>query len=522
MENFKSVKVEKTRIVNLDKGKLPPQAIELEEAILGSMLQLKTGLDDAMAVFNTPDVFYKDQHRCVFQAMLSLYSAGNPVDMLTVSSELRKLGLLEQAGGDFYLIQLTQKVASSAHTDYHCRIVLQKYIARMIIAFSSTIIGLAYDETTDVFDLISRWQKEFDKVADLTSTGRGTATYSALLNELKYSVERLSKNTDDVQLVGIDTGFQRTNRYTGGYRKQDLVIVGGRPGMGKTAKVVKTAVANVKKGIPVGFISGEMSAEQLVARSVAVDTNFHLNQLMKSGFSKPEYFTTLQRHIDRMKEYPLIIDDTGRMDINDVVILAKQWVRKHGIQLLIIDYLQLMKDRNLKGKNRNDELSEISRRLKMLAKELDIPVIALAQVNRDCEKRGANKRPMISDIKDCGSIEQDADIVEFLYRPEYYKLELDVEDYEAGVRDKMAHLISMGANAEVIYAKYRGGATNTTLLKWIGDKTKYVDVEDENDMHDSRHYEDAIDAPALPAKSASAAFGDQPASKDEPESDIPF
>ena len=247
--------------------------------------------------------------------------------------------------------------------------------------------------------------------------------------------------------------------------------------MGKTAKVLKTAVANLKADVPVGIISGEMSMAQLTARAFAIDTDFHLNQLMKYGFEKSEYFVTMNAHINRVENWPLHVDDSGNMDITDVIIKAKDWHRKYKIQVLIIDYIQLMKDRSKKWNNRSDELMDISRRLKLLAKELNIPVLVLAQVNRDCEKRGSNKRPVPSDIKDCGAIEQDADIIEFIYRPSEYGIEIDADDYD----DKLAQLIHKGANAEIIFAKYRGGATSTTMLKWIGDKTKFVDVDDDTE-----------------------------------------
>jgi replicative DNA helicase len=461
---------------NINNGMIAPKAVDLEDGVIGAMIVDSKGVDEVMLIITTPDAFYSPANSAIFKAIQSLHTQGEPIDLLTISAELRKLGLHDVAGGDYALIQLSQKIASSAHIEYHSRIVLQKYIARMIIAFSSKVIGLAHDETTDVFELMERWQKEFDKVVDYTTTGRATMSFPDALEDLKRSVEVLTANPDEVKLVGVDTGFKRLNKYTGGYRNQDLVIVAARPGMGKTSKVLKTAIANVKKGNAVGFISMEMSMHQLTARAVAIDTDFHLKQLIKTGFEKPEYFVTLSGHTNRMKDYPLYIDDSGKTDITDVIITAKLWKRKYNIKLLIIDYIQLMEDRGNKG-SRENELSKISRRLKKLAKELDIPVIVLAQVNRECEKRGSSKRPFISDIKDCGSIEQDADIVEFIYRPEYYKIEMDEDDYDVTVQ----HLIPMGANAEIIFAKYRGGSTGTTLLKWDGSKTKFSDVEDPHD-----------------------------------------
>lgn len=487
-----------------------PQSIQIEEAVIGAMLVDNRGVDDVMLVLRSADVFYKDAHKVIFQAIQSLYASGDPIDLITVSDELKKLGLFERSGGDFALITLTQKISTSAHIDYHSRLLLQKHLARMIIGFSHQIISLAHDETTDVFELMTRWQKEFDKVMDFTSSGRETMSFPLALEELKTSVEMLSMNKDVVKLVGVDTGFQITNKYTGGYRKQDLVIIAARPGMGKTSKVLKTAIANVAKGVPVGFISMEMSMHQLTARAVSIDTNFHLKQLIKTGFEKKEYFATLSGHTNRMKEYPLYIDDSGETDINDIIITAKLWKRKYNIEVLIIDYIQLMGDRSMKG-SRENELSSISRRLKKLAKELDIPVIVLAQVNRECEKRGASKRPFISDIKDCGSIEQDADIVEFIYRPEYYNIEIERDDYDVTVQ----HLIDMGANTEIIFAKYRAGSTGATLLKWIGDKTKFGDVEDANDMSDDTE----CYAKELPNISAADAFE---SNDDDNDNDISF
>ena len=496
----------------IQKNMVLPNAIDIEEAVIGSLLIDTKCVDDVFSIISTPEVFYKQQNKVIFQAVQSLHTAGNPIDFLTVSSELKKLGLLDQAGGDFHLIQLTQKISSSAHIEYHSRLLLQKFIARSVILFNAKINALAYDDTTDIFELLQRWQKEFDKVIDHTTTGRTTMSFGDSLDELKRSVELLTANKDEVKLVGVDTGFQRTNKYTGGYRPQDLVIVAARPGMGKTALVLKMAIANAKKGVPVGFISMEMSMHQLTARAVAIDTNFHLKQLIKTGFEKPEYFSTLSAYTNRMKDYPLYIDDSGKTDITDVIITAKLWKRKYNIGVLIIDYIQLMGDRSIKG-TRENELSSISRRLKKLAKELDIPVVVLAQVNRECEKRGASKRPFISDIKDCGSIEQDADIINFIYRPEYYNIEMDQQDYPGN-----EHLIGLGANTEIIFAKYRGGSTGTALLKWIGDKTKFIDVEDRDEM-DAESNQGYDNSPEnLPVINPSQAF-DVSDKKDE---EVPF
>lgn len=499
LRNIEPIKVDKTTIINLEKGKLPPQAIELEEAILGAMLIDKSGLEDAMLILPTSEVFYKYEHQLIFDAIVALYNLGEPIDLLTVSNKLKGLKLLEDAGGDFYLIQLTQKISSSAHIDYHCRIVLQHWMRRKIIMFSSQNISLAYDDGIDVFDLLRGWQKAFDSIEDSIATGRTTMSFSAALQNLKESVELLTNNKDEVKLVGIDTGFNIINKSTGGYRNQDLVIVAARPGMGKTSYVLKCAIKNCKKDQPVGFISLEMSVEQLAARAVAIDTNFHLGQLLKRGFEKTEYFTTYSAHQNRMSKYPLYIDDSGKTDITDIVIQAKLWQRKFGIKVLIIDYVQLMTDRSVKG-NREAEISSVSRRLKKLAKELNIPVIALSQLSRQCETRGASKRPLLSDLRDSGAIEQDADIVQFIYRPEYYHIDMDESMYD----DSLHGLISAGADSEIIFAKYRAGSVGTTLLRWVGDKTKFVDVTD------SLEKVEYINQNELPKPSANEAFGENP------------
>lgn len=458
-------------------GMILPQALNIEEAVIGAIMVDATGLEEAMAIITTDEVFYKETHRHIYIAIRNLFNTGTGIDLLTVSQELRKMNALDLAGGDYNLMQLTQRIASSAHIEHHCHILLQKFMARKTIQFSNQIIALAYNESTDIFELMGRWQKEFDKVMDFTNAGRTTMTFPAALQNLKEEVELLSRNKDEVQLVGVDTGFRRLNKYTGGYRNQDLVIVAARPGMGKTSYVLKCAIENCKRGDGVGFISLEMSIEQLTARAVAIDTNFHLKQLLKSGFEHVEYFNTFSMHQQRMNDYPFYIEDGGKTDINDIVITAKLWKRKHNIKVLMIDYVQLMTDRSIKG-NRESEISSISRRLKRLAKELNIPVIALSQLSRAVETRGGNKRPLLSDLRDSGAIEQDADIVQFIFRPEYYKLEMDLDDYD----HESLRLIENGANTEIIFAKYRGGSVNTTLLQWIGDKTKFKDVDDDGDV----------------------------------------
>ena len=451
-----------------------PCAVDLERSVLGAMLLDAKAVDEVFSVLKTPKVFYEPKHQKICTAIEDLYQRGTGVDLLTVSEQLRGMKKLEEVGGDYYLVSLSTKVASSAHVGFHCRILLQKYILRSIIGMNNHINALAYDDATDSLELLDRYQREFDKITDLTVSGRSTMSLPQALQSIKLDIERHSSYKGDVPMVGIPTGFKNTDKHTGGYREGDLVILAARPGMGKTSKVLKTVLENLKQNIPVGFVSLEMSMKQLTARMVAIDTNFHLKQILKTGFEKTEYFQTYDAHCSRMAKYPFFCDDSGTNDLTEIVIRAKAWKRSQNIGLLVIDYLQLMDDRTIKGSNREAVTSAISRRLKLLAKELEIPVIALSQLSRAVETRGGSKRPVLSDLRDSGAIEQDADIVEFIYRPGAYGLDIDATEYD----DKQARQIAMGANTEIIYAKYRAGSVAACMLRWVGDKTKFMDVED--------------------------------------------
>lgn len=481
--------------MEVGKGKVLPKAIDVEAVVIAAMLVDTRAADIVFGIIKTEDVFYDQKYRLMCIAVNALYQQSNPIDILTVSQKLKEMGKLEEAGGDYALIGLVQKVNSTAHTDFHCRILLQKFIKRKVIAMNNQINALAYSENTDSLELLDKYQNAFDSIVDATKSGRGTISFPDALQAIKLDIERHSANDSELQMVGVPTGFKNTDKHTGGYREGDLVILAARPGMGKTSKVLKTVVENLKVGNPVGFISLEMSMKQLAARIVAIDTNFHLKQILKTGFEKKEYFQTYDAHCKRMNGYPLYVDDSGTNDLTEIVIRAKAWKRSQGIELLVIDYLQLMDDKSVKGNNREAVTSSISRRLKLLAKELQIPVIALSQLSRAVETRGGSKRPLLSDLRDSGAIEQDADIVEFIYRPSYYKVDIVAEEYD----DSQQRLIALGADSEIIYAKYRGGSVATTLLRWVGDKTKFIDVDDNSETLDY------IDKP-LPKMNASQAF----------------
>lgn len=441
--------------------KLLPQAINLEEAVLGALLVSGSTIDECMPVLKTEDVFYKEQNRYVFLAIKSIYEENGKVDIVTVSQKLKSLGLLDKSGGDLYLINLTQKIASGAHAEYHSRILLQKMTARKIIEFNSRVTALAYDESTDVFELLAKWSAEFDKINEFILSGRTTMNFPTALQELRKRVELLSSQTSENHLFGIHTGFERINRFTGGYKSGNLIVVGARPGMGKTSYALRIALENIKQNIPVGIISLEMDIVELTARFVALDSNFHLSQIVKKGFEKEAYFRSFLEDTYKMEKYPVYIDDSAKSDVVDVVSQARLWHRMFGIKILIVDYLQLMTDKT--KKNSVEEVTSISRKMKLLAKELEIPVVLLSQLSRKVEDR-PNKRPKLSDLRESGAIEQDADIVQFIYRPGYYGV--DVSD------DKM---LQEGTDSEIIFAKYRGGSVGIIPLKWIGDKTKFAD-----------------------------------------------
>ena len=499
--------INKSSIIDMQKGLLPPQAIEVEDVVLGAALVDASGLDDMMMVIKIADIFYKESSRYIFEAIKTLFDNGNPIDLITVSQQLKALGTLEKAGGDYALIQLTQKASSSAHMEYWCRILQQKFIAREIIKFNAQTTMLAYSEETDVFELMGKLQMQFDEISNITMNGRKSKSFNENLLDLSKRIEHLSAQTESNELIGVHTGFKRVNKFTGGYQPQELIILAARPGMGKTSMVLKTVIENAKMGNAVGFISLEMSVMQLTARAVAIDTNFHLSQLIKTGFEKQQYFDSYAKHCVRMGTYPILIDDAAESDINSVILKARFWKRKHDIKILVIDYMQLMKDASVKG-NREQEISSISRRLKMLAKELDIPIIALSQLSRAVETRGASKRPLLSDLRESGAIEQDADIIQFIYRPEYYKIELEGEEFD--------RMVEEGGNTELIFAKYRSGSVATAYLKWIGDKTKFVDPTDEVENYEY-HAEGFEEVKTIHTASANEAFG-----KEEEHDDTPF
>tara|TARA_B100001939_G_scaffold343858_1_gene357269 strand:- start:10753 stop:12270 length:1518 start_codon:yes stop_codon:yes gene_type:complete len=453
---------EKASVFSLQKGKLPPQAVDLEEVVLGAMMIDKKGVDEVIDILQ-PEAFYKESHQLIFNSIISLFEKQEPIDIKTVSFQLKKDGNLNLVGGDYYLIELSQKVSSSAHIEFHSRIILQKFIQRKLISISNDIIEESYDETSDVFDLLDKAES---RIYDISQRNLKKNTQSAedLVLAAKKKIEEISKKEG---LSGIASGFGEIDRLTSGWQPSDLIIVAARPGMGKTAFTLSMARnITVENNIPVAFFSLEMSAIQLITRLISSETGLNSEKLRTGKLEKFEW-ELLNIKVNNLENAPLYIDDTPSLSIFELRAKARRLSSQFGIKLIVVDYLQLMTlGSSQKTGNREQEISTISRNLKALAKELDIPIIALSQLSRAVELRGGTKRPILSDLRESGAIEQDADIVSFLYRPEYYKIdEWDDEERSPAL-----------GQAEFIVAKHRNGGLSSIKLKFINSLGKFENL----------------------------------------------
>jgi replicative DNA helicase len=410
--------------------------------------------------FLRPEHFYREQHQQIYQAILDLFKSSEPVDMRTVVAQLRKNGTLEVVGGAFYIAELTSRVSSAANIEYHARIIIELAIKRELIQISSRIQQEAYEDTNDVFELLDKTEQSIFKISDSNLRKNYDSMHSLMHKAIKELQEK--KNHKD-GLTGVPTGFSRLDRITSGWQKADLVIIAARPGMGKTAFVVsamRNAAVDFKH--PVAIFSLEMSSVQLVNRLISAEAELESEKLKKGNLEQFEWAQLIHK-TDRLSSAPIFIDDTPALSILELRAKCRRLKAEHNISLIIIDYLQLMKGEP--GGNREQEIASISRALKGIAKELDVPVIALSQLSRGVETRGGDKRPQLSDLRESGSIEQDADIVMFLYRPEYYKITVDEDNNPTQ------------GMAEVIVAKHRNGSLDTVKLKFIGKYTKFGDYE---------------------------------------------
>ena len=447
----------------LEYGKVPPQAVDLEEAVLGAMMLENDKLADVIEILK-PDVFYKEQHQKIYSAIHRLYGSNQPVDILTVTEDLRQAGELDIVGGAYYITNLTNRVASAANIEFHARIILQKYIQRELIRISSEIIKDAYEDSSDVFDLLDKAETGLFSISE-SSIGK---TYMDMQAIIKEAIKEITAaRGHEGSLRGVGSGFTELDRITSGWQKSDLIIIASRPGMGNTAfalTMARNAAVDFKK--PVAVFSLEMSAVQLVTRLISSETEIPQEKLRKGTMEEYEW-KQLNVKIGSLLEAPIYLDDTPALSIFDLRAKCRRLKARHDVQLIIVDYLQLMQGGHETKGNREQEISSISRGLKTLAKELDVPVIALSQLSRASEKRSAAAKPILSDLRESGSIEQDADMVMFIYRPEYYKIDVD------------EHGESTSGAAEVYIAKNRNGPLKDIQLKFISKYAKFADTEQE-------------------------------------------
>src|SRR3954467_2295652 len=447
-------------------GKVPPQAKDLEEAVLGAIM-LEKGAFDAVIEILKPECFYVDSHQRIFKAMQSLANKSQPIDILTVVEELRMREELDLVGGPYYVTKLTNAVVSSANIEAHARIILQKFIQRELIRISGEIISDAYEDSTDVFDLLDQAES---KIYEVTSTHLRNSyeTIDSVLVKTIQRIEDLRHKNEDV--TGVPSGYASLDRVTYGWQTTDLIILAARPSVGKTAlalNLARNAALHPSKPTPVAVFSLEMSAGQLVQRILAAESEIWLEKISRGKLEEHEMKQLYQRGIQRLSQAPLFIDDTPALNIFELRAKCRRLKNASKIGMIIIDYLQLMSGtgENRNG-NREQEISNISRSLKSLAKELQVPIVALSQLSREVEKRKeGNKMPQLSDLRESGAIEQDADMVMFLYRPEYY----DITQDEMGDSNR--------GETHVRIAKHRNGSLETIKLRALLHIQKFVDWE---------------------------------------------
>ena len=440
-------------------GNVPPQAIELEESVLGALM-LEADQLPVVQEYLSEDAFYKEEHRLIYRVINQLSSEREPIDLYTVTSRLKTNRELTKVGGASYLAQLTQRVGSAANIEFYARIVTQKYIQRELIRASTEIQRRSYDGANDITDLIGYAESEILKITE----GHVKRSVQSAADILRRSIEQIEKASEnDSRYNGVCTGFTELDNTTLGWQPSDLIIVAARPSMGKTAFVL-TMARNmaVEYETPVAFFSLEMASTQLMNRLIVGETGLD-HKLIRSGKLSPDEWKILETKTKPLGMAPLYIDDTPALSIYEFRSKARRLHSNYGIKLIIIDYLQLMTASGQGDKgNREQEVSFISRTLKGIAKELNIPIIALSQLNRAAESRTGSKRPQLSDLRESGAIEQDADVVALIHRPEYYGFtQTDTGESTAGL-------------TEIILAKHRNGEVRDIKLRFVKDQAKFV------------------------------------------------
>jgi len=448
-------------------GKVPPQAKELEEAVLGAIMLEKSAFDTVIEVLK-PECFYVDANQRIFRAMQSLAQKSMPIDILTVVEELKKKDELEMIGGPYYVTKLTNSVVSAANIETHARIILQKFIQRELIRISSEIISDAYEDSTDVFDLLDDAEAKLFNITN-NHLRKNYDSIDSILVKTVQRIEELRHRQEEIS--GVPSGFPSLDKITYGWQNSDLIILAARPAVGKTAfalNLARNAALNPIRPTPVAVFSLEMGAGQLVSRILAAESEIHLEKITRGKLEEHEMKQLYAKGIQRLAQAPIYIDDTAALNVFELRAKCRRLKNKHGLGMIIIDYLQLMSGAG-GNTNREQEISQISRSLKTLAKELNVPVLALSQLSRAVETRKeGQKMPQLSDLRESGAIEQDADMVMFIYRPEYY----DITSDEMGQDNR--------GETHIKIAKHRNGSLDVVKLRAQLHIQKFVEFEDDN------------------------------------------
>ena len=451
-------------------GRLQPQAIPLEEAVLGAIMIDKDGFPSIIEILRK-ESFYLDKNQTIFSMMSDLFGKSQPIDLLTVRESLNKVGELENIGGISYLMELTNKVGSAANIEFHARIIAQKFIQRELIRVSTQIIHDSFEDTKDVLELLDEAERGLYDITD-QNLNTGYESLATLAIKAQKEIEIVSQKGSET--TGVTTGFAELDKITNGWQSSDLIIMAARPGMGKTAFTLSLAKNAAHSGKGVAFFSLEMANVQLVQRLISMEAEINSNKLRNGQLEEYEW-RKLHAAVDKLSTLPIFIDDTPGINIFELRAKCRRLKQNHDISMIVIDYLQLMAGApNDKRGNREQEISSISRALKGLAKELHVPVIALSQLSRAVESRGGEKRPMLSDLRESGAIEQDADIVTFIYRPGYY-----------GVGE--GELDTPNDLSEIIIAKHRNGSLGTVNLRFVPHFVRFEDPGEggfSNDLND--------------------------------------
>ena len=444
-------------------GRIPPQAIEVEQSVLGAMLIEQTAIPRAIEIL-PPDAFYQTKHEIIYQAILSLFERGNPIDLITLADELKRHNKLDEIGGAYYLTELTTRVDTAANVEYHARIIAEKSLLRKMIETMTGLIGKAYDPSSDAFELLDESEREIFHISD-TQLRRPASSMNEILKGTLANLEAVHGRSGGI--TGVPSGFTRLDDMTGGWQKTDLIIIAARPSMGKTAfslAVARNAAMHPEHSIGVAIFSLEMGAQQLAQRLLTSEARVDA-QAARTGRLRDEDWPRLARAAGNLSAAPIYIDDTPGMSILELRAKCRRLKAEHDIGLVVVDYLQLMHGTtNSRSSNREQEIAQISRSLKSLAKELDVPVIALSQLSRAVESRGGDKRPQLSDLRESGSIEQDADLVAFIYRAERYGITVD------------EHGNSTEGTGEIIIGKQRNGPIGSVQLAFVNQYARFENL----------------------------------------------